>query len=666
MRFLTAALACALAAPAAAQTLNPSFITSIGGATCGGGTAVQDLQLRMPSASNANRIDVFLLFDDTGSFADEVPTVVEIFRRVVALLQAEIPSADIAYGIGRFEDYGGPGRGYSNEDIQGRPFILNQAILSRSVVTFLPDLNGALANRGPGFGGDAQESSAGEALYQVATGAGFDGDGDGSLLGSGPAGALLTQLQPGNSGDVPPFSSYVGTTSGSEGGVGWRENSLRIVILATDIAPVAPFDPNSPIPLTIAGTGSTEPTTVFQGSSIAGNARFGFVGNSVSAGGNTVPNAVAPLGAATIPQAVGAANAAGIRVIGLAPGGAPTSATGPSNNPSVMLSALARLTGGVDSNGDPLLFDINGGLIPIALGIVDAVVEIASLDLDLQIRVAGAPAGLDVNITPTIFTGVGPGDTATFQVTFNGDPGFAGGSFALQYRDTTSGTILGRIPVTLECLNGCTTVDFETLAGVPLPHGADVRKDVFAGEVMLTGLSSTGQGPAIFDTDPMGPGALSSDPDLLVGTGNAVILQEGSAQSGGIYIDPDDDRFGGELLFDFIAPREVCAIDLIDFDLAESGESLFVLSDVNGLTRRITVPGGFTEDIAAMGGPGIRRLGLGTLATQQGLQSRTLAVEDKGFDETMVRTLRIDFAGSGAVDNLMFRGGPIIQPLALK
>ncbi len=44
-----------------------------------------------------------------------------------------------------------------------------------------------------------------EALYQVATGAGFDGNGDGSPLESGPAGMLNTQIAPGNSGDVPPF-----------------------------------------------------------------------------------------------------------------------------------------------------------------------------------------------------------------------------------------------------------------------------------------------------------------------------------------------------------------------------------------------------------------------------------------------------------------------------
>ncbi|MEL6716147.1 MAG: hypothetical protein AAFP86_20360, partial [Planctomycetota bacterium] len=138
MRIHTALALAALAAPAYSQSLQPSFITSIGGPTCGGGTDSADLSITLPGASNAGKIDVFLLFDDTGSFADEVPTVVEIFRRVVTSLQAQVPTADIAYGVGRFEDYGGPGRTFSGESIGGRPFILNQAILSRGVVSFLP------------------------------------------------------------------------------------------------------------------------------------------------------------------------------------------------------------------------------------------------------------------------------------------------------------------------------------------------------------------------------------------------------------------------------------------------------------------------------------------------------------------------------------------------
>ncbi|MEL6905445.1 MAG: hypothetical protein AAFP22_08575, partial [Planctomycetota bacterium] len=588
------------------------------------------------------------------------------FRRVVTALQAQVPTADIAYGVGRFEDYGGPGRTFSGEAIGGRPFILNQAILSRSVVSFLPDLNGALANRAPGFGGDAWESSAGEALYQLATGAGFDGDGDGSFLGSGPSGALLTQVEPGTSGDVPPFSSYVGTGSGTEGGAGWRRDSLRIVILATDIAPVAPFESGVPVPPTIVGTGSVEPSSAFRASNNLGSARYGFVSDALTSAANTVPNAIAPRGAATIPQAITAVNSAGIRIIGLAPGGAPTSAPGPSNDPSVMLSALARMTGGVDSSGQPLIFDIDDGLIPIALGIVDAVLEISNLELDLQLRVEGAPAGLAVDVTPSVVNGVGPTESADFQVSITAPPGFTGGSFDLRYRDLTSGGAIATVPVTIECLDGCTTVDFERLGDFPLPNGYDAQGEsfgvgLFAPVVTVSGTADSGLGVALFDTDPKGPNFASSDQDLLVGSGNALILQEVPGLAGDVYTTPDDDAFGGDIVFGFSTPIELCAVDLIDVDLVDSGDTRIVLSDEAGRERSIRIPGGFTEDIEFMPGTGVRRLGLGTTARQQGFQSQAVGTDEAGFDETRVVSMRVELAGSGALDNLMYRA-PLAAP----
>ncbi|MEL6905561.1 MAG: hypothetical protein AAFP22_09155, partial [Planctomycetota bacterium] len=375
----------ALAAPASAQTLDPPFITSIGGPLCGGGSNVQNVSITLPGSSSSGRIDVFLLFDDTGSFSDEAPQVIAVFRRVVARLQELVPTADIAYGVGRFEDYGGPATGFSNENPTGRPFILNQAILSRAEPTFLADLDAALANTAPGFGGDGPETSAGEALFQLATGAGFDGNGNGSSLDSGLAGSLDAQINPGLSGDVPPYSSYVGSGSGSQGGGGFRENSLRIVILATDIAPVAPYDPSMPIPDQIVGTGSSEPTTAFTSAFSVGGSRFGFVSDALSFAANTVANAIAPRGSATIPQSVAAANGAGLRVIGLTPFGAPTDAPGPSSDPSVFLSALARLTGAVDDTGTPLVFNIQGGTNAIAQSIVEAVFVLAQVDLDLEL-----------------------------------------------------------------------------------------------------------------------------------------------------------------------------------------------------------------------------------------------------------------------------------------
>ena len=103
-------------------------------------------------------------------------------------LQTALPSVDFGFGVGRFEDYGGPGTGFSAENITGRPFILNQAIIATDHPNFSTLIANALARTAPGFGGDGPESAIGEGLYQIATGAGFDGDGNGSNLDSGPAG----------------------------------------------------------------------------------------------------------------------------------------------------------------------------------------------------------------------------------------------------------------------------------------------------------------------------------------------------------------------------------------------------------------------------------------------------------------------------------------------
>ena len=93
----------------------------------------------------------------------------------------------------------------------------------------------------PGYGGDGPETDI-EALYQLVTGLGFDGNNDGSRLGSGPAGPAATQLFPGTSGDVPPFASFTAdngagvlTPAGTMGGAGFRAGALPVILTATDI-----------------------------------------------------------------------------------------------------------------------------------------------------------------------------------------------------------------------------------------------------------------------------------------------------------------------------------------------------------------------------------------------------------------------------------------------
>src|SRR3954469_14299986 len=75
----------------------------------------------------------------------------------------------------------------------------------------------------------------------MATGAGFDGNNNGTTSDSGAAGLVSTQLTPGGSGDVPAFSSFtvdatgnVLPAAGNIGGAGFRAGALPIILVATD------------------------------------------------------------------------------------------------------------------------------------------------------------------------------------------------------------------------------------------------------------------------------------------------------------------------------------------------------------------------------------------------------------------------------------------------
>jgi hypothetical protein len=70
--------------------------------------------------------------------------------------------------------------------------------------------------------------------------------------------------------------------------------------------------------------------------------------------------------------------------------------------------------------------------------------------LDVELVSAGRPALLDVSITPPLAAAVVPGTGARFTVTLRGRPAFAGGEFALVFRDARTALDLGSIPVTLE------------------------------------------------------------------------------------------------------------------------------------------------------------------------------------------------------------------------
>lgn len=125
------------------------------------------------------------------------------FPQIISALQTAMPGVDFGFGVGRFEEYAN----FASEFATGRPFVLNQPIIDQNTPGFAASIQAALDRTAPGYGGDQPETDI-EALFQMATGRGFDGNNNGTTTDSGAAGLVTTQTDPGTSGDVPSFGSF--------------------------------------------------------------------------------------------------------------------------------------------------------------------------------------------------------------------------------------------------------------------------------------------------------------------------------------------------------------------------------------------------------------------------------------------------------------------------
>ncbi len=371
----------------------------------------------------------------------------------------DVNDLDFAFGVGRYEDFGGPFNRRAGDEV-ARPFILQMPLLRENNPAFAANFATALARQTPGLGTNIlnntelfDPNSGIEALFQIATGDGFDGNGNGNTTDSGQPAVEATQLTPGASGDVPGVD-YVanGTdtdgepiffladeggnattiqTSGNIGGVGFRPDSARFVILASDTATVSPLtgpppvcpnrfdvDPTDPVvnpisssigapdspriadTIELCGFNGSNADTFQPGGLFGFGSRFGEP-EADKDGDNTSPNfaGVAPLGAATVQGTIQELNDLGIEVLSLSAtqiAGGPTKpfsdedtavngdtdstisevvAFARTGTPWTWLSGIARLTGAADAgplrnqSGDPK-GNPNGGL-PLVFNLGD-------------------------------------------------------------------------------------------------------------------------------------------------------------------------------------------------------------------------------------------------------------------------------------------------------
>jgi uncharacterized protein (DUF2141 family) len=394
----------------------------------------QNVTLTLPTTGSlTNLVDVFLLFDDTGSFVNNSPIVRGAFPTIISQLQTALPGIDLGFGVGRFEEYGN----FAWEYGEGRPFILNQPIVAASTTGYMAAIQAALNRETPGYGGDGPETDI-EALYQLVTGKGFDGNNNGSVLDSGNAGLSSTQLTPGVSGDVPSFASFqadpangVLPAAGSVGGAGFRSGALPVILTATDIG--FAYQPK----------GET---------------------NVVGVGGVSLPvSAITEMSRNTTPfhygaglqETVTALNALGALVIGL---GTNAEAT---LDPRQGLESLSKLTGAVNRStvtipngtvdpiapGDPMYFQIASGFADsVASGVVNAIQNaVTNVAVNVTLK-ASDPRVQIINHTGTL-NSLTAGQAATFDVEFVGDG--APRRFDLQFVRAGTDVILGSIPIVL-------------------------------------------------------------------------------------------------------------------------------------------------------------------------------------------------------------------------
>ena len=287
-------------------------------------------------------------------------------------------------------------------------------------------------------------------------------------------------------------------------------------------------------------------------------------------------------------------------------------------------------------------------------------------------------------VTANVADGMGSplaGVSVAFEITSGPHAGFMGsdttdsiGDARFSYVGTAAGTdviianfVDGRGATVLsneaQCEwidSDCFLLDFETEddLATPLLNGQDISTtEEFGALVLVDGIGMSGNGAAIFESDPAGSNASSPDSDLLVGTGNLLILQEQAGQSSpGFYDSPNDDRMGGILSFDFLQNSELCSINLVDIDVVTGLDQTAVVTLVDSSNRErvYTVPSGWTEDRAIDGGAGFGTLDLRTMMPQAGFLSTATATQDAGFDSGRVRIMFVDLASSGGIDDVAF------------
>ena len=168
-----------------------------------------------------SQVDVAFLIDTTCSMGSTVSAVSSEFSNIVAEVSAEIPDAQ--YGSATFDDYNYGSFG-SGGDL---PFYLR-----RQITDDVAAIQSTLLSTPLHSGADGPESGM-EALYQAASGAGYDQNCDGTYQSGTDVPPFISDPSDAFGGAVQAHNPAL-PGGGEIGGFGFREFALPVIIYAID------------------------------------------------------------------------------------------------------------------------------------------------------------------------------------------------------------------------------------------------------------------------------------------------------------------------------------------------------------------------------------------------------------------------------------------------
>ncbi|MFK7930443.1 MAG: hypothetical protein AB8H79_19805, partial [Myxococcota bacterium] len=166
--------------------------------------------------------DVAFITDTTGSMGGTITAVQGSYSTLLTDLTDTFE--DVAGGAAEFDDYNHNSMGAGAD----KPFIM-----TKGITTDASAVSAAVASWTPSGGSDGPESST-EAVYQAASGAGYDQNCDGAYDSADDVLPFLADSSDPFGGRAGEHYDATLAGAGTRGGMGFRDYSLPIIIYATD------------------------------------------------------------------------------------------------------------------------------------------------------------------------------------------------------------------------------------------------------------------------------------------------------------------------------------------------------------------------------------------------------------------------------------------------